>query len=232
MSSEEGDSKKSKRPYFRTLKEYSSSSTTHGIFYVFEDDRLFIERIFWVVIVLGAIYIAASLSINAYVSWQENPVLTSVGTTGYPIGKVEFPSITICAQGSVREIVDAALVKQFREYIETLDKIYSELSDEEIRKYGTMFLNEKYPGAKFPPIQLVRMMSSPIADADQMMKSSAILNPPPPNDCPSPSSTSSTTVATTNTVNQTGRKKRYTPYDNANARRKRSGGHDRLLILK
>ena len=227
MSTDEGNPKKAKKPYFRTLKEYSSSSTTHGISYVFEDDRLIIERILWIVVVIIAIYIASSLSITAYVNWQENPVLTSVGTTGYPIEQVQFPAITICAQGSVREIVDAALVKQFREYVESLGKVYSELTDEEIQKYGKSFLNEYYPGAKFPPNQLVRMMSSPTADAEQTMKSEAILSPQPPNNCAA-TSTSTVTVTSTSTVTVISsstnttvttkvgkRKKRYSPDINA-----------------
>ena len=225
MSTDEGNTKKPKKPYFRTLKEYSSSSTTHGIAYIFEDDRLFIERILWVIVVIVAIYIAASLSITAYVNWQENPVLTSVGTTGYPIERVRFPSITICAQGSVREIVDAALVKQFREYIEALGKVYSELTEDEISKYGKSFLHEKYPGAKFPPNQLVRMMSSPTADAEKTMKAEAILTPQPPNNCPA-TSTSTSTATSTSTVTVTSastvtsvatgkRKKRYSPDPNA-----------------
>ena len=208
MSVDEGSSKKAKKPYFRTLKEYSSSSTTHGISYVFEDDRLLIERILWIIIVIVAIYIALSLSITAYVDWQDNPVLTSVGSTGYPIEKVPFPSITICAQGSVKEIVDAALVKQFREYIESIGKVYSQLSDEEISRYGKSFLNEKYPGAKFPPNQLVSMMSSPTADAAKTMKSGAILNPQPPNNCPVTSTDTATVTTTSSSTVTVGRKKR------------------------
>ena len=41
---------------------------------------------------------AVALSISAYIDWKKNPVLTTIGTTGHPIEKVEFPAITICAQ--------------------------------------------------------------------------------------------------------------------------------------
>ena len=224
MSGDEAYSKKAKKPYFRTLKEYSSSSTTHGIAYVFEDDRLIIERILWVIVVTVAIYIAASLSIKAYVSWQENPVLTTVGTTGYPIERVEFPSITICAQGSVREIVDAALVKQFKKYIDSIGKTYSELTEGEKSLYGKSFLNDKYPGAKFPPNQLVRMMSSPTANAEKTLESGAILNPQPPNICPSTTTTSSI-VTTSSGVTSGKRKKRdYSGLNSDSRRVKRAGG--------
>ena len=141
---------------------------------MFEDDRLFIERVLWVVVIIIAIYIAAFFSIKAYVNWQENPVLTSVGTTGYPIEKVEFPSITICAQGSAKEVVDAALFKQFDDYLKTKDKVFANLTPDEVIQYGQSFLADKYPGAKFPPNQLVGMMSSPNADAEKTLKAGGV----------------------------------------------------------
>ena len=207
MSSNEDDLKKNKKPCFKTLKEYSASSTTHGISYVFEDDRLLIERFLWVVVIIIAIYIAASFSIQAYVNWQENPVLTSVGTTGYPIEKVEFPAITICAQGSAKEVIDAAFFKQFNDYLKALNKVYSDLTPEEVAKYGRAFLAEKYPGAKVTPNNFVSMMSSPNSDADTVIKSSAIFNPQPAcspsNSTSSSSSTSTTVVKTTVVTNKT-----------------------------
>ena len=78
MSSNEDDLKKGKRPCYRTLKEYSSASTTHGIAYVFEDDRLVLERVLWIIVIIIAIFFAALFSINAYTNWQDEPVLTSI----------------------------------------------------------------------------------------------------------------------------------------------------------
>ena len=158
MSSNEDDMKMGKRPCFRTLKEYSSASTTHGIAYVFEDDRLILERVLWIIVIIIAIFFAASLSIRAYTNWQDDPVLTSVGTTGFPIEKVAFPSITICAQGSAKEIVDAAFVKQFTDYLLEKNLIYDELTPSQRQQHGASFLADRYPGAKLPP------KSPPICD--------------------------------------------------------------------
>ena len=71
MSSNEDDLKKGKRPCYRTLKEYSSASTTHGIAYVFEDGRLIFERVLWVIVVGIAIAIGTYWSITAYENWQD-----------------------------------------------------------------------------------------------------------------------------------------------------------------
>ena len=220
MSSNEDDLKKGKRPCYRTLKEYSSASTTHGIAYVFEDDRLIIERVLWIIVIIIAIFFAASLSISAYTNWQDDPVLTSVGTTGLPIEKVLFPSITICAQGSAREIVDSAFAKQFTEYLLEKDLIFSELTVSQRQQHGASFLADKYPGAKVPPNQLVGMMASPTADAEKTLAADAVLNPAPAGSCQA-SSTTTSTISVTKTVIKTVTKKSKRSIGDQTARVKR-----------
>ena len=97
-----------------TLREYSASTTIHGISYLFDRENHALDRVFWAVVVVVAIYGATKLSAVAYIGWQDDPVITIIGTTGLPIEKVKFPSITICGQGTAKEIVDAALFKQFK----------------------------------------------------------------------------------------------------------------------
>ena len=87
-----------------------------------------------------ALVFAISLSITAYNNWKDDPVLTSVGTTGHPIEKISFPSITICPQGSANEIIDAALFKQFERYLAGKGKIANELSEKTLNEEGVSFL--------------------------------------------------------------------------------------------
>ena len=224
MSTNKDDVKMSKMSaYFKTLKEYASASTTHGIAYVFEDGRLMIERILWIIVVIIAIFIGLSLSISAYVNWQNNPVLTSVGTTAFPIEKVKFPSITICAQGAADEVVDAALFKQFVEYLQDKKnkrkvkrESKNELLPEGLVEDVHSFLEDMYPGAKLPPNDLVRLMASPMGDPDRIIKAKATFNPRPPNNCQDASSKGSSTGSGSvkvkrkvNVQKSTGRKKRF-----------------------
>jgi hypothetical protein len=85
-------------PVSQTAEEYSNSTTIHGIGYIFESGLWVLERLFWMIVVIIGIIFAITLSVAAYKQWKENPVLTSVATTGFPIEKVEFPAVTICAQ--------------------------------------------------------------------------------------------------------------------------------------
>ena len=58
-------------------------------------------RLFWAFIcILGAI-------LGMYLIWQvrnkyvENPTITTIATTNYPIGKIQFPAVTICSNNKI-----------------------------------------------------------------------------------------------------------------------------------
>ena len=91
-------------PVSKTLKDYGEATTIHGIPYVLEGGRNPFERLLWLVVIGIGICIALYFSLDIYDDWQANKVLTTVSTTGYDIANMEYPSITICAQGSVKEI--------------------------------------------------------------------------------------------------------------------------------
>ena len=166
-----------KRPYFRTLIEYASLTSLHGISYIFEQNRFLYERILWICAILIAILIGTHLSWDAYRTWQDDPILITVGTTALPVEKIEFPAITICGQGSVQEVVDAALFHQFNRYLLLKNKDFSDLNSEEITQEGHSFLLDMYPGARMLPNHLVRLMASPNQDIDQIIKADSTFNP-------------------------------------------------------
>jgi hypothetical protein len=98
--------------------EYAGYSTTHGISYVFEEGQLVIERILWLLAVIVSVIVAISLSVTAYTNWQDSPVITSLATTSFPVEAIPFPAITICGQGLVKDIVTAAVFKQFNSFVD------------------------------------------------------------------------------------------------------------------
>ena len=91
-------------PVSKTLKNYGEATSIHGIPYLLEGGRNPIERLFWLVVIGIGIWIALYFSLEIYDDWQSNQVVTTVSTTGYDIANIEYPLITICAQGSVKEI--------------------------------------------------------------------------------------------------------------------------------
>ena len=180
---DELDKNQVKGPLSRTVHEYADVATTHGIYYIFEAGRLLFERVFWVIVVILALFFAIFMSITAYNNWKENPVLTSVGTTGHPIEKIAFPSITICPQGSSNKIIGAALFKQFERYLAGKGKTAYELSENDLRAEGVSFLSIIYPGAKEGPAQMIRMLGSPGLTPDKSMEAQALLNPEDEGQC-------------------------------------------------
>ncbi len=96
--------------------KFSKVSTTHGIYYSLEPGVTVFSNIFWIVAVIVLFAFSLYLTITAYVQWKEDPILTTVSTTGYPVNKLEFPAITICGQGTIRDTVDMALAEQILAY--------------------------------------------------------------------------------------------------------------------
>ena len=103
------DSDDNDGPVSKTLKDYGGATTIHGIPYILEDGRKVFERFLWVVLVITSFTYTSYNSYQIYLDWQNSPVTTTIGTTGLNIAKIDYPSITICAQGSVKEITGTLL---------------------------------------------------------------------------------------------------------------------------
>ena len=176
-------------PYRKSAKEYSQSTTIHGMSYLFENRLVFYEKAVWLLFVISAIIFAILSSLSTYRKWKDEPILTSVATTAYPVQKVPFPSISICPQGGANDIVDAAIFKQFVEYLEDKNLSYDDLSESQVRDETYDFLNDKYPGSRQLPNQLVRMLGSPDVDPENKIQARAILNPEGTSECSTPNTT-------------------------------------------
>ena len=40
-----------RKAFKKTVNEYAAASSAHGVAYIFEPDRLIIERVFWILVV-------------------------------------------------------------------------------------------------------------------------------------------------------------------------------------
>ena len=85
-----------------TVHEFASSTTIHGIAYVFDRAIKTIDHILWSLVVCFGAGVAVYMSLDAWNTWKEAPVLTSVHSTGLPLQNVDFPAITICSQGLIQ----------------------------------------------------------------------------------------------------------------------------------
>ena len=67
---------------FKTIVDYANHTTIHGVAYIFDKSSLILENILWLLVFGTFASLAISFSMEAYNQWQDNPVLTSVKTTG------------------------------------------------------------------------------------------------------------------------------------------------------
>ena len=59
----------------QTAEEYASRSSIHGIGYVFDRELNVVDRLFWLLVVLGFLGIAAALSGNLWSQWRNEQVI-------------------------------------------------------------------------------------------------------------------------------------------------------------
>ena len=71
-----------KKASSKTISDFASNTNIHGIQYIFDGAVLFIEKIAWLVICTGSVFLAIYWSLESFNDWKQNPVLTSVKTTG------------------------------------------------------------------------------------------------------------------------------------------------------
>ena len=71
-----------------TITQYSKNTTIHGIAYIFDENASLIEKFLWLIIFALATFFAISFSFEAYQQWQDDPVLTTLKTTGKFVPKM------------------------------------------------------------------------------------------------------------------------------------------------
>ena len=65
-----------------TGHEFANATSIHGISYIFDTNILILERILWLIIVTFFAGLSSYWIVDAYLTWQESPMLTSVSSTG------------------------------------------------------------------------------------------------------------------------------------------------------
>ena len=100
-----------KQKIWSILQEYGQTSTVAGLHYAFEPKQSRLANVIWILLILTLTSLGVYVSIKSYIQWQEEPVVTTVTTTGLPISEVPFPSVVICAQGDDIDSEKAAIFK-------------------------------------------------------------------------------------------------------------------------
>ena len=73
---------------FEVIRDYSEYSSVQGLLYIFQSHQTTVGKVFWILVVVLMLSLGAYWSIDAYNSWQNDPVLTTVTTTAFPVTQV------------------------------------------------------------------------------------------------------------------------------------------------
>ena len=182
-------------PMSRTVQEYASVSVIHGLSYILSEGQSIKERMLWLIIVCSAVAFTIYQLPEFYREWQKHPVVTVLDTVSFPIEDIKFPAVTICPQGSSKDIMDAVLYKQLIEYIlkeqENVSKgngtnrqkreAPTEVSSDEIAEWVTNFIKDIYPGIKVKPTELTQLLTT--NNPDNTLQNMAIFDPVSEEDC-------------------------------------------------
>ena len=71
---------------------YSKYTKIHGIVYVFKSNLSHLRKGFWISVLMLMLVTAAMWSTNVYQGWKDQPVLTTLASTAFPLNLVEFPA--------------------------------------------------------------------------------------------------------------------------------------------
>ena len=80
------------------LQTYCDESSIHGVQYV-APSRVLLERILWAILIVVFFTSAGFVVANLLENWEENPIITTIYSTSYPIQKISFPAVTVCPNG-------------------------------------------------------------------------------------------------------------------------------------
>ena len=82
-----------------TILTYAEHSTIQGVGHIFASKSPLGQKIYWITTVTLMLTLAMYLSVEMFVNWNENEVVTNIKSASDV--KVEFPSVTFCSQGII-----------------------------------------------------------------------------------------------------------------------------------
>ena len=139
-----------KRILLDTIKEYSNHTTIHGINYVFASFLSFNDRIFWLIIFLAGLVFSIYLSLDAFIDWRQNMIITRFENSELPVTEIAFPAVTICSQGLNMDNVAKAVERDFYEWHQ--QKIKNKRRKREtVQDMMSFYLKEKFDIEKDDP---------------------------------------------------------------------------------
>lgn len=89
--------------FWELFSDYSEFSTIHGVRYMGEKKRHWIERIWWLLVVICSIVVCSILVYQTWLKWQNTPVIVTFSEESTPVYEIPFPTVTICTDIKIKQ---------------------------------------------------------------------------------------------------------------------------------
>ena len=104
---------------YETLQDYASSTTVHGLSYLFDKSGQVASKLFWLSVMAFCSFSVAMSSILAFNDWRAEMTFMSVKSFATPVSEIEFPLVVFCSDG--KRMMNTAL-----EYLEQVVYTFSD----------------------------------------------------------------------------------------------------------
>jgi hypothetical protein len=105
------------------LSKKELSNVAPASYHVSLNDETLLGKIFWLLSIVVLTFLGVFVSVQNYLDWKNEPVVTTVASTGYPVSGIPFPAVVICSQGIDMDAINAALYKSVFDYVEQMNGI-------------------------------------------------------------------------------------------------------------
>ena len=170
-----------------SVEEYGSNSTIHGLRYITDPKKHSAGKFFWFVVGILSLSLTGYQIFCLHIQWRtQDSTITTLATINLPIDQIEFPSVTICPQGSIRSISKGIAFREFVQWVQTKSRLAnlrmkrSRPEPWNITYFAIMediktFTKDFYGLEEGNPVQLASMLNS--KDPEQMLFNEALLFP-------------------------------------------------------
>ncbi|CAD0197338.1 unnamed protein product [Chrysodeixis includens] len=87
------------------MLDYANNTTLHGLPYITRKGVTLVEKVFWLLTFIASMSICVYQISKVWYKWQTSPVIVTVSEHLVPVGKVPFPSVTICPQSKCMRVM-------------------------------------------------------------------------------------------------------------------------------
>ena len=134
------------------VKEYLTSSTIHGLYYIGSTNSRLL-RFFWIIIIVASFTISLSMICTSFSSWEKAPVISTIETK--PISEARFPTVTVCPPEGSNTILNYDISNSENHTLDDISSILlTDAVDEFVLKESfEMFVQEMNALSNFEYIQ-------------------------------------------------------------------------------